>query len=1154
LVQFTKLRLSGFKSFVDPTELTIHNGVSGIVGPNGCGKSNLVEALRWAMGETSAKSMRGSEMEDVIFAGSANRPGRNIAEVEIHLDNSDRTAPAALGDHDDLVIVRRIERDKGSDYRVNGRHVRARDVQLLFADSASGAHSTALVSQGRVGALINAKATDRRALLEEAAGITGLHSRRHEAELRLRAAETNLERLDDVVAALETQLKGLKKQARQANRYRNLAGHIRRNEAILLHLEAEQAKAALQAAREALAAGQDRVTASTQSAAAAATAQAEAASTLPTLRQDEATAAAALQRLLVDRDNLDREEAQVTAAQARAKQHLAEIEDDRTRAQAQAEDANTALARLASEAEELEAAAAGEAETRDRAEQERDAAARAAGTCEVALGDLAEKIAADDARAAALQRRATELGERIARLTSQAAKVAEDRVQLDAERGDREALDALRAELRETEAALNAAREAAETAGEMLTAARGEETLAREALQGAEAAQAKLDAEIAALAEMLERGQGDTWPPVLDGLTVEPGLEPALGAALGDDLDASADQAAPAHWSALPPYEHPVALPEGAEPLAAFVRGPKALDRRLGQIGVVPDAATGTRLQSLLAPGQRLVTRDGALWRWDGYTTRAEAPTAAATRLAQRNRLDKLRAALPTASGKTGGLAEAHGAARDKVEQAGAAERAARDALTAAFGAVTATRDRQAKLVERSAAATSRLAALEEAASRLSDELAESESTLEQTTADRAALPDLAAARSLLTEQRAELAERRRELAECESALGRVLREAEARRQRLDAIAQEKESWGRRVAESARYLDALQNRQAEAQRELDALASLPSEIAARRENLATEIEGAEARRKVAADALAEGETRQAEADRALKAEEQKLAEAREDRVRAEAAVAQCEQNLTTIEARVRERLDCTVGQLLELAEVDPGQELPGHDEIETKLARLVRERDGMGPVNLRAEQEAEDLDRQINEMQRERSDLISAIAKLRQGIASLNREGRQRLLAAFEKVNEHFSELFVRLFGGGRAHLKLTEADDPLDAGLEIMASPPGKRLQVMSLLSGGEQALTALSLLFAVFLTNPAPICVLDEVDAPLDDANVDRFCSLVDELTRKTSTRFMIITHHRLTMARMDRLYGVTMAERGVSQLVSVDLESAEELRESA
>jgi chromosome segregation protein len=330
--------------------------------------------------------------------------------------------------------------------------------------------------------------------------------------------------------------------------------------------------------------------------------------------------------------------------------------------------------------------------------------------------------------------------------------------------------------------------------------------------------------------------------------------------------------------------------------------------------------------------------------------------------------------------------------------------------------------------------------------------------------------------------------------------------------------------------------------------------SPPARPSSSRDALAAEIEDAESRRKAAADALAEGETRLAEAERTLKAGEQALAQAREDRVRSEAALAQREQALHALRQRARERLDCDLDALLDQAEADPGQELPALEEIESKLARLIRERDNMGPVNLRAEQEAADLDREITTMQTERADLISAIARLRQGISSLNREGRQRLLTAFEKVDGHFSTLFQRLFGGGRAHLKLIESDDPLEAGLEIMASPPGKRLQVLSLLSGGEQALTALALLFAVFLTNPAPICVLDEVDAPLDDANVDRFCTLVDELAEKTRTRFLIITHHRMTMARMDRLFGVTMSERGVSQLVSVDLDSAEELRESA
>jgi chromosome segregation protein len=381
-----------------------------------------------------------------------------------------------------------------------------------------------------------------------------------------------------------------------------------------------------------------------------------------------------------------------------------------------------------------------------------------------------------------------------------------------------------------------------------------------------------------------------------------------------------------------------------------------------------------------------------------------------------------------------------------------------------------------------------------------------------------------------------------------------LAREAEARDRRLETIAEEKASWARRGEETGRHLGELNERIEATGAEIEELAARPGTLAAAREALAERIESAEARRKAAADQLAEGETRLAAADRALKAEEQALGIAREERVRAEGTVAQAAQGLANTTEKVRERLECELDQVLEIAEVDPSQELPPREQVEATLARLYRERDNMGPVNLRAEEEAKELDAQITGMQSERSDLIAAISRLRQGISSLNREGRERLLAAFEQVDKHFSELFVRLFGGGRAHLKLTEAEDPLDAGLEILASPPGKRLQIMSLLSGGEQALTALSLLFAVFLTNPAPICVLDEVDAPLDDANVDRFCSLLAELCETQTTRFLVITHHRMTMARVDRLFGVTMGERGVSQLVSVDLGAAESLRESA
>jgi chromosome segregation protein len=1154
LVQFSKLRINGFKSFVDSTEVLIDPGLTGIVGPNGCGKSNLVEALRWVMGENSPKRMRGGGMEDVIFTGTATRPARNVAEVALVLDNAARKAPAHYNNQSEIEVSRRIERGAGSNYRVNGREVRARDVQLLFADSATGAHSTALVSQGRIGMLINAKATERRGLLEEAAGITGLHSRRHEAELRLRAAETNLERLDDVIATLESQLHGLKKQARQATRYRNLARHIRRNEAILLHLQTTRAERAREEAAARLAEAEQLVAELTGGAATASTEQAEAGAALPALREAEAAAAAALQRLVADRGMLEREEARVAEARQQVDQRVAQIDGDRARASRLAEDAATAQTRLDEEGRTLNAAAADETDALARANARLEEARTSVAEIETAVGDKASAIAAQEARGGALERRAEELGQRLERLRGQIGEVQRELTDLTAGQGDEGALAAAVSGIRQSEDALEQRKVEAESAAELLTRLREAETAAREALREAEAKRGRLEAEISALAALLEPNESDLWPPVVDSVQVTPGFETALGAALGDDLSAPADGGAPVHWLALGRYDPVPALPAGAQPLSGFVRGPAVLERRLSQIGVVPDDAVGARLQGGLLPGQRLVTREGALWRWDGYAARPDAPTGAATRLGHRNRLAELRGQVEEITGQCDELRREFEAARRGAEEATAADRGARGAQAAAYATAQEAREAHARLAQAEAAAASRLTALEETRERLRGELAECEAALAQARADRAVLPDLSAARAEMEELRTEAARRRAELAEQQAEAAHLRREAEARRQRLSAIEAEHATWTRRAEDAEQHLAELDQRREEAEAEVASLADRPEEIAHRREALAEQIEGAETRRSAAADALALGETRQAEADRALKAEEQRLGTAREDRVRAEAEVAQSDQGLAQLRARVQERLECAPDKLLEVAEIEPGLDLPPEDEVESKLARLVRERENMGPVNLLAEQEAQEIDEQITALQGERADLVSAIARLRQGIASLNREGRERLLAAFQEVDKHFSELFVRLFGGGRAHLKLTEAEDPLDAGLEIMASPPGKRLQVLSLLSGGEQALTALSLLFAVFLTNPAPICVLDEVDAPLDDANVDRFLSLVEELSHSLATRFLIITHHRMTMARMDRLYGVTMGERGISQLVSVDLESAEDLRESA
>ena len=477
-----------------------------------------------------------------------------------------------------------------------------------------------------------------------------------------------------------------------------------------------------------------------------------------------------------------------------------------------------------------------------------------------------------------------------------------------------------------------------------------------------------------------------------------------------------------------------------------------------------------------------------------------------------------------------------------------------REAVRASEAALTEARNILGQIQARMAEHSSKISAVTDQITTLEADLAEAASQLAETRTERAALPDVAADRAKIETLRTELAERRTHQMECRAKHDEIERLARERNQRLADIQRELQSWTQRRESSTERLGELEQRKVGLGEMRTALAEKPTELHQRRQALLTEIEGAENVRKEAADKLAAAEARLAEADKALRNAETAHAKAREDKVRAEGSVEQARQNCHAIVERVKDRLECRPDQLFEISGLDPEKPLPELEATERKVERLLRERETMGPVNLRAEQEMRELTEQIETLNSEKDDLIQAIDKLRRGISELNREGRQRLLQSFEEVNTHFQELFTKLFGGGYAHLELTEADDPLDAGLEIMASPPGKKLQNLTLLSGGEQALTALSLLFAVFLTNPAPICVLDEVDAPLDDANVDRFCSMLDEMSKDGTTRFLVITHHRMTMARMDRLYGVTMSERGVSQLVSVDLQKAEKIRQTA
>ncbi|MCU4652167.1 chromosome segregation protein SMC [Roseibacterium sp. SDUM158016] len=1149
-MRFNRLRLNGFKSFVDPTDLVIAEGLTGVVGPNGCGKSNLLEALRWVMGENRPTAMRGDGMEDVIFAGAATRPARNFAEVHVQIDNTDRLAPAGFNDTDQIDIVRRITRDAGSAYKLNGKDVRARDVQMLFADAATGAHSPALVRQGQISELINAKPKNRRRVLEDAAGIAGLYQRRHEAELKLRAAEQNLARVDDVLESLAGQLATLARQAKQAQRYRAIGEELRQAEGLLLWLRWRDADAGRLTAEEVLRGALSNAARAEAAAREATAARESAEAALPPLREEEAIAAALLQRLLVERDTLDAEAARAAEAVAGLEARIAQLSRDIERETALNADAGDTIAALAAEEAELTEAGQGHDDAVAEAEAQATAANDVLGEREGALAAETEAQADLSARHQAADRRIAEATRTRARHDEEAAKAAA---------AAREGVDRLSALTRDVDAAsdrLAAATDLAARAEETLaeTEAARAEAEAREAATRATRAEAEgragtLASEVTALARLLEREKG-AKDAILDALKVDRGFEAALGAALSDDLNAPmAGAAGGTGWSALPPYDDTAPLPAGVSALGDHVTAPAALARRLSQIGLV-EPADGPRLQPLLRPGQRLVSRAGDLWRWDGYAVAAaDAVSGAARRLEQQNRLAELSAEAAAVEAEAAEARDAHQTWVKRLADLTEADRAARKARRDAETNLAETSRARTRAETERASLDSRLDALREAARRHEEQAEAARAEVTEAEAAKAMLEDLDAVRARLADTRTTVEAARMTMLARRAAHDELKREGEMRSRRLSRIVEEIATWRARLASAETQLGDLSRRKAEAEAELGEARAKPGEIATRRETLGEKVADAEKRRAAAADALAGGERTNSEAVAAERAAERAASEAREARAAAEARRDAAGEAVEAAAARIVEELEQEPETLRESLG-DLADPLPRAEAVEAEVHRLRRQRDALGAVNLRAEEDAKEVEAEHSNLAREKEDLEAAIAKLRSGIASLNREGRARLLTAFEQVNTNFAKLFTHLFGGGEARLVLVESDDPLEAGLEILCQPPGKKLSTLSLLSGGEQTLTALALIFAVFLANPAPICVLDEVDAPLDDANVGRFCDLLDEMTRQTDTRFLIITHHAVTMARMDRLFGVTMAEQGVSQLVSVDLKKAEQM----
>jgi chromosome segregation protein len=1149
-MKLTRLRLIGFKSFVEPTDFDIEPGLTGVVGPNGCGKSNLVEAVRWVMGEASYKAMRASEMDDVIFSGNTDRPARNHAEVSVVVDNSDRTAPAAFNDTETLEVSRRIMREQGSVFRVNGREVRARDVTVLFADASTGSRSPALVHQGRIGEIIQARPDQRRRLLEEAAGISGLHARRHEAELRLRAAEHNLTRAEDVIGQLAAQVASLKTQARQAVRYRNISGQVRRTEALLFHLRWIAAKAEVADAERTKDEAVRIVAARTGEQTVATTRQAEVASGLPALREAEAKAAAALQRLLIARDAIEREEARAKERIGELDRRLEQFAADLDRERRLAADAAAALDRLDAEEHTLRAEAQANAAQLSGVNDRVAKADAALAVSEKSFAELTGALADLAARRNQLQTALRDQDQRAARLQAELANIDAGLAATGSGEPD---LAALGAALASAQATLTEAESTARATEIAHTRAREEIDAARAPLATAERRVQRLETEAKTIGKLLAVENKNLWPPVMDALTVTEGYEKALGAALGDDLDAPVDESAPMRWAGAAVDPADPALPTGAEALSRFVMAPPELARRLAQIGVV-ERADGPSLAAMLKPGQRLVTREGDFWRWDGFAIAAHAPTGAARRLAERGRLQAIEGELDAARSEVDSTRRVVDAAETTLAAATAAETEARARWREAQHRTDATREEHAAAEREISRNATRISALQEARQRTSAGHDEATAAREEAEKALAALPATADLETKLARVNDDIARDRAALAEVRVEAQAIARDAELADRRLQAIAGERAAWDERKNNAAAQIATIGQRTEEARTERTELNNAPEKFAGQRQALISEIETAAAARRAAADRLAEAETELAEADKAARVALEAVGEARAEAARAEERRDGAKRRLADIEHEVRDLLDVEPAGAAEIAEIKADAELPEIAEVEQRLDRIRRERDRLGSVNLLAEQELREVETQHDKLVAERDDLNEAIRRLRQGIHSLNHEARERLLASFATVNANFQKLFSELFGGGNAELQLIESEDPLEAGLEIMAKPPGKKPVTLSLLSGGEQALTALALIFAVFLTNPAPICVLDEVDAPLDDYNVERFCDLLDEMTRSTDTRFVIITHNPITMARMNRLYGVTMAERGVSQLVSVDLEGAVKLREAS
>ncbi len=1151
MVQFNTLRLNGFKSFSGRTEIDIGEGLTGIVGPNGCGKSNLVEALRWVMGESSSRRMRGgSTMEDVIFNGTSSRSSRNFAEVSLVLNNRGRSAPAAFNTSDEIEVIRRIERDKGSVYKINSNTVRARDVQMLFADIVVGANSPALVSQGRVTQMILAKPTERRKILEESAGISGLYARRHEAELRLKSTDSNLARLQDITSTQEATLQNLQRQARQARKYKSLSEGIRKTETDLACVEFTQAQISYETSQTILQETETLVASKMLTVIQLTKTHLTQSEGLPELREKTNKVSAAWQVQNLTLQRLEDEEKQLGETLKTLQENIDNLINDQKHEKEMRVENQALLERLKREEERHHGNQSQYKENSEKLLSEKETQSLKVQTLESEYKASLKTQAQQEAQKSTLlrdiekhQQQWEACETQITRLKLEISVIKQTHITENVDVQYSQEIDNIEETLSDLNKEEKSLREARETLEIQKEEVHTQKTLSNQELTS-------LETEIRTLKSFLTNFGDSNSTPIIDTIQAGRGMELALSRALGDTLQASLEGNSMKIWGngsldieALP------SLPSGLTPLSKQVKAPKELDLALHMVGVAQTYEEAKEAFKSLKTGQSIVTLEGEYLRWDGYYMKAEAKDPQSEFLKQKSLLSNLESDLPKKKLKKETISKKE--SEIEVKRVTCRQK------------LNILQSKKEELEEQLKTKTKALEDQREAASKSKETLLKSSELLSFSSARQEELTqtletykrDLNAFEKMDREEgkkaqnieqlKSRLDKSQEQLNDLKIRYEQIQSDNKRRETRLHAIVDERLNVKNKLIRATDQIKKFENRGQETKDKFIALQNRPSEIKNEQETVLNSITELKNRKEDVQNTLNKAEKDLRDTTNALKEAENSLTTGKESRARAHATLEATDHQMRTLKTSIEDQFDLSIEALLREHKASITKEISSLDQLRKQRDSLTVEREKIGPVNLRAAIEAEEIGGQLVELLTEIDELIQAITELRAGIEKLNSEARLLLSQAFEKINAYFQSLFINLFGGGEAYLKLIDSDDPLDAGLEIFAQPPGKSLQSLSLLSGGEQTLTSIALIFAMFLTNPSPICVLDEIDAPLDDANVDRVCDLLEDVSSRGNTRFLVITHHRLTMARMDRLYGVTMAERGISQLVSVDLD---------